>query len=678
MMQLKRYERFLDEDFLQGKLHPKLFITYFDYYNTILKYWKRILSSSIPLDYQALIAKILLIYDDREKLSEFYSRFKSFEIFASFSRIIAIQGEYSKIENIIEKENKGEIDTRIFYLFDFYLHVVEYYSVVNNLERAEEYLNKASITLTQIFEIEEEKKLRKLYEVMYLYTESLLNYMKHLYIKGIYISEKAVQKILKHDITDVYLHAYLLNMQGNCLLYSGSIIESKVAYAESIKLFNSENIERGKIVAKANYAVVLLKQGFFKEGLKHLFNILIFMEKKKELRNIAMINAEIIYAYRLLNNIPESLKFLEKAIKISEKYNIALDYIYPLASETYSIVNKFDKAEMYLEKYSKIFQLNEPKLNAYYTTYITTKGIFEFYKMNYYSSRDYLLKGINYSRELNLFPQALNALLYLIELYLVMFKIETNKANRQRILEEIELYSQEIIILLKELNAFYQLVNYMLLLATVFIYTNKLYLAEDLIKRVETICKKHDLNYKEENIKQINQLLKKTKTSSRFEQTPFSMDFSFEIDNLIKQYTTKGLLTSEIRSSSNNFRLFHFLMIIENVPFYSYSYGDIFHSDELLIVGMINAIKNISKTLRLKKGELRILEHSEYVMILLGKNEFTIALFVDRFSYALKKKTEEIAVLIEKKLLEYPYENILEFEELKEYIDIMIKEIYFN
>ncbi|MHA1116489.1 MAG: hypothetical protein ACTSPJ_09985, partial [Candidatus Heimdallarchaeaceae archaeon] len=402
------------------------------------------------------------------------------------------------------------------------------------------------------------------------------------------------------------------------------------------------------------------------------------MEKKKELRNIAMINAEIIYAYRLLNNIPESLKFLEKAIKISEQYNIALDYIYPLAAETYAISNNFDKARLYLEKYSKIFKLNEPKLNAYYTTYITTKGIFEFYKMNYYSSRDYLLKGINYARELNLFPQALNALLYLIELYLVMFKIETNKINKQKILEEIELYSQEIIILLKELNAFYQLVNYMLLLATVYIYTNKLHLSEDLLKRVEIICKKHDLNYKEENIRQIYQLLKKAKSNTEFEQTPFSMDFSLEIDNLIKQYTTKGLLTSEIRSSRNNFHLFHFLLIVENVPFYSYSYGDIFHSDELLIVGMINAIKNISKTLKLKKGELRILEHSEYVMLLLGKSEFTIALFVDRFSYALKKKTEEIAVLIEKKLLEYPHEDILEYEEIKEYIDTKIKEVYFE
>ncbi|MHA1352247.1 MAG: tetratricopeptide repeat protein [Candidatus Heimdallarchaeaceae archaeon] len=678
MMQIKRYERVLEEDFLQGKMHPKLFNTYFDFYNTILKYWDEILSSSIPSDYQALIAKILLIYDDREKLSEFYLKFKSFEIFASFSRIVAIQGDYSKIEEIIEKLDKGEINTQLIYLFDFFLHVVEYYSVINKLEQAEEYLNKALEILDQISEFEKDKKLCRFYEIKYLYTETLINYMKHQYIKGIYISERALQKILKHDISDVYLHAYLLNMQGNCLLYSGSIIESKVAYAEEIKLFSSEKIERGKIVAKANYAVVLLKQGFFKEGLKHLFNILIFMEKKKELRNIAMINAEIIYAYRLLNNIPESLKFLEKAIKISEQYNIALDYIYPLAAETYSISNNFDKSRLYLEKYSKIFKLDEPKLNAYYTTYITTKGIFEFYKMNYYSSRDYLLKGINYARELNLFPQALNALLYLIELYLVMFKIETNKINKQKILEEIELYSQEIIILLKELNAFYQLVNYMLLLATVYIYTNKLHLSEDLLKRVEIICKKHDLNYKEENIRQIYQLLKKAKSNTEFEQTPFSMDFSLEIDNLIKQYTTKGLLTSEIRSSRNNFHLFHFLLIVENVPFYSYSYGDIFHSDELLIVGMINAIKNISKTLKLKKGELRILEHSEYVMLLLGKSEFTIALFVDRFSYALKKKTEEIAVLIEKKLLEYPHEDILEYEEIKEYIDTKIKEVYFE
>ncbi|MHA1416248.1 MAG: tetratricopeptide repeat protein [Candidatus Heimdallarchaeaceae archaeon] len=659
-------------------MHPKLFNTYFDFYNTILKYWDEILSSSIPSDYQALIAKILLIYDDREKLSEFYLKFKSFEIFASFSRIVAIQGDYSKIEEIIEKLDKGEINTQLIYLFDFFLHVVEYYSVINKLEQTEEYLNKALEILDQISEFEKDKKLCRFYEIKYLYTETLINYMKHQYIKGIYISERALQKILKHDISDVYLHAYLLNMQGNCLLYSGSIIESKVAYAEAIKLFSSEKIERGKIVAKANYAVVLLKQGFFKEGLKHLFNILIFMEKKKELRNIAMINAEIIYAYRLLNNIPESLKFLEKAIKISEQYNIALDYIYPLAAETYSISNNFDKSRLYLEKYSKIFKLDEPKLNAYYTTYITTKGIFEFYKMNYYSSRDYLLKGINYARELNLFPQALNALLYLIELYLVMFKIETNKINKQKILEEIELYSQEIIILLKELNAFYQLVNYMLLLATVYIYTNKLHLSEDLLKRVEIICKKHDLNYKEENIRQIYQLLKKAKSNTEFEQTPFSMDFSLEIDNLIKQYTTKGLLTSEIRSSRNNFHLFHFLLIVENVPFYSYSYGDIFHSDELLIVGMINAIKNISKTLKLKKGELRILEHSEYVMLLLGKSEFTIALFVDRFSYALKKKTEEIAVLIEKKLLEYPHEDILEYEEIKEYIDTKIKEVYFE
>ncbi|MHA1115849.1 MAG: hypothetical protein ACTSPJ_06715, partial [Candidatus Heimdallarchaeaceae archaeon] len=181
-------------------MHPKLFNTYFDFYNTILKYWDEILSSSIPSDYQALIAKILLIYDDREKLSEFYLKFKSFEIFASFSRIVAIQGDYSKIEEIIEKLDKGEINTQLIYLFDFFLHVVEYYSVINKLEQAEEYLNKALEILDQISEFEKDKKLCRFYEIKYLYTETLFNYMKHQYIKGIYISERALQKILKHDI----------------------------------------------------------------------------------------------------------------------------------------------------------------------------------------------------------------------------------------------------------------------------------------------------------------------------------------------------------------------------------------------------------------------------------------------------------------------------------------------
>ena len=384
------------------------------------------------------------------------------------------------------------------------------------------------------------------------------------------------------------------------------------------------------------------------------------MNKFQDQRNILVIYNHIYSCLRSLEKMEEAEEYLIKSFESMKEFNIENDDIYLDATEFYAITGKFDLAENYLNKYYEIMKVKEEEETLNKSTWHISKGFIELKKMNVFASEQELIEGIKLARKNNFAPLILQGLIYLIELLIIKYRTTEDFELKKLFIEKLEINCQECVILLREYKSIFQMVNYNLLLATVYILSFKYELAQDVLNRTMKVCKEYNLQKQydraERNLK-IALDFKKASKQENIEQEILQMRTEFEFSMM--NYSERGVKETTYISSSEEKPILLFLLVIlpSGLPVYSYNFkSERISDDELLIAGLINAIQNFSSEISMKKGEFRMLEHTDYLVLLEPRDNFTIAFFTDSFSYGIKEgilrfadETEKSIEILEKK-----------------------------
>ena len=155
-----------------------------------------------------------------------------------------------------------------------------------------------------------------------------------------------------------------------------------------------------------------------------------------------------------------------------------------------------------------------------------------------------------------------------------------------------------------------------------------------------------------------------------------------EFESSMINYSSKGVYESTLLIETEKELNLLYLQIIlpSGLPCYSYQFKKEKISDnEFLLAGLINAIQNFSTEVSSDKGGFRMLEHSEYLILLEPREKYTVALYTERFSYHLKELILRFADRVEELFVEEPNVECLEVGEINEFskkIDKIIEELF--
>ncbi len=685
-MELAKYIPFLtstDKEVLGGQLNPDDYSTLYEYYTFVIDNWESINSIELPSIYQAILSYVLTIYFDFQKLGEFYYKYPTIEVAATYLRILTRQSQKEKIDEIISKFPINEmVEAPIYSQSDLLIWKIYFHVYNHDFDKARELILIAENLLNKINEKEE-------YSILYKQQTSLLFYVKAL----LYNMTKKIQqslidniqgiKILEESKTyDSFILGTLYNMYGGTLMGAGDPI-AKDKFKTGLSYFSQNKIERGMAVCQANIASLLIQEGRFDEALSYFYDFVEIMEKYQDQRNILVIFNHIYSCLKSLGRMNEAEEYLNEAFKRMEEHNLENDDIFLDASEFYAIEGNFKLAEKHLEKYAEVLKVKEEEETLTSATCLIHKGFIELKKKNMYESEQHLLEGIQIAKNNLSAPLSLQGIIYLIELLISKYRTEEDSLSKQKIIDDIELYSQECVILLREYKSNFQMVNYELLLATTYILSSKLELAWDVLKRTSQVCKQYNfqnqLEKVEKNIR-IVQELKSNQKKSELGKDIIKMRSDIELSMV--DYSAKGVKDITILTETDEKPLLIFLLVIlpSGLPCYSYNFKtDRISDNEILIAGLINAIQNFSSEISLKKGVFRMLEHSDYIVLLEPRDNFSIAMFTDSFSYELKKHVLEFANNVEKIidiLAKKDFVKVEEVEVITIKLDKLIREIF--
>jgi len=663
LIELSKYLPFLterDKGFHKGLFYFENYESLEEYYDSLVMNWKIVLSVKLPPVYQAIISYVLMIYFQFQKLEELHEKFPTLEVVSSYLMILIRQSQKEKIKGILNSFPITRIDKSLLVSkIDFLIWQTYFFIYERDFQKAKEILQYIENILE---EIKSNKKYNLVYrqeKALFFNVEGILHQIERDHHKSLVSSKKGIDILEKEGIEDSFILGTLYNSFGSALNILGDP-EAKEGFSKGLEHFSRNNIERGIAVCQANIATLLIQEGRFDQAIKYFYNFIDIMSKFQDQRNILVIYNHIYSCLRSMEKMDEAEEYLIKAFDSMKKYNIENDDIYLDATEFYAINGNFDLAESYLKKYYEIMKVKEEEETLNKSTWHISKGLIELKKMNVFASEQELIEGIKLARKNNFAPLVLQGLIYLIELLIIKYRATDGVDLKNNLIEELELNCQECVILLREYKSIFQMVNYNLLLATVYILSFKYELAQDVLNRTMKVCIDYNLQKQLDRAERSLRIaieLKERSKQEDIEQEIHQMRTEFEIS--MTDYSERGVKEATYIASTEEKPILLFLLVIlpSGLPVYSYNFkSERISDDELLIAGLINAIQNFSTEISMKKGEFRMLEHTDYLVLLEPRESFTIALFTDSFSYEIKEgilkfadETEKSIEILEKK-----------------------------
>ncbi|MBY8999860.1 MAG: tetratricopeptide repeat protein [Candidatus Heimdallarchaeota archaeon] len=686
LLELAKYSLYIKEkdwNILGGILNYNNYTTLYDYYIEITKNWSLIISTNLPRVFYSIISYVLMIYFDLQRLEELYNRKPSVEVAATFIPLLTRQGRRTEVLTLIDGFTKKQlVKTFILSYIDFFIWKSYFHIHFHEFEEAATSLNFAEETIEKSLKIEQFSASFVQSKATLLYVKALYNRNRRNHHQSLEESVQGINLLEQSNIYDSYLLGSLYNLTGNTLNLFGRT-STKENYEVALDYFSKNKIERGVAVCNGNIASLMVKEGRFELSLRHCFEFIEIMKKFKDQRNILVAYNLVFSCYKSLGKMKEAEEYLNNAFNHMAEYNLENDDIYLSASELYALLGDFPSAEKHLQNYYDLLEVKEEKESLRKATWLIHKGFIELRKINIYESENNLTEGIKISKEANYVPIVLQGLMYLIELLISKYKAEEDSRKKQEIFEEIELNSQECIILFREYKSVFQMVNYQLLLVTVYILTYKIELASNILERVIKICKEHGLEQQlitaESKLEIVQELSSISKKNDLMEETD---KLATTLEYAMMDYSSKGVKEeTHISELDAEQKMLYLLVILPSgLPCYSFNFTDTeIYEDELLVAGLIDAIQKFSSVISKKKGVFRMLEHSDYIILLESREEYTVALFTENFSYDLKNKLIEFAIKVEKSIEVLEKQDFVEKSKLKQIeseLDESVDEIF--
>ena len=175
----------------------------------------------------------------------------------------------------------------------------------------------------------------------------------------------------------------------------------------------------------------------------------------------------------------------------------------------------------------------------------------------------------------------------------------------------------------------------------------KIELASSILERTINICKEFELEQQLNAAKSKLEIVQELSSISKKDNLKAETDkFATNLEYAMIDYSSKGVKEeTHISEIDDEQKLLYLLVILPSgLPCYSFIFKETeIHEDELLVAGLIDAIQKFSSTISQKKGVFRMLEHSDCIILLESREEYTVALFTENFSYDLKNKLIEFA-----------------------------------
>ncbi len=686
MIELAKYSQYIEEkdwNILEGVLDYRKCKTLYDYYNEITKNWSLIISTNLPRVFYSIISYVLMIYFDLQRLEELYARKPSVEVAATYIPLLTRQGKKSEVSTLINNFTQEQLEQAfILSRIDFFIWKGYFHMHFHEFEEAEASLNLAEQTIQKTFQTEQSSAPYIQSKATLLYVIALYSSNRRNHHQSLEESLQGINLLEQSNIHDSNLLGSLYNLAGNILKVFGKT-SPKENYEIALDYFSKNSIERGVAVCTGNIASLMMQEGRFELSLKYCFEFIDIMKKLKDRRNVLVAYNLVFSCYKSLGKMKEAEEYLNHALNHMVEYDLENDDIYLSASELYALLGDFHTAEEYLKNYYDLQKVKEEEESFRKATWLIQKGFIELKKINIYESESNLTEGIRIARETNYVPVLLQGLIYLIELLVTKYKTEEDSLRKQGIFEEIELSSEECVILFREYKSVFQMVNYQLLLATVNILMYKIESASNILERTINVCKGFELEQllkiAESKLAVVQKLSSISKKDDLKEETD---KLTTTLENAMMSYSSKGVKEeTHISKIDDEQKLLYLLVILPSgLPCYSFIFKETeIYEDELLVAGLIDAIQKFSSTISQKKGVFRMLEHSDYIVLLESREEYTVALFTENFSYDLKKKLIEFANEVVKSIEILEQQDFIQkskLDKIEAKLDESVKEIF--
>lgn len=657
VIELEKYTCLLDENaqkFMNGELEWINCDTLFNYYLFLKKKWREILDQRyIPKAYQAAISFTLMVYMDKNKLEELFSKYRTLEVFSNYFRTLTrMRKEPVLVEELISFDfNIDKIDkSNCISHFEYLVWLTYYYISKRDFDITEILLTKLEFAYERIENNITNTTTIYQMETMFMYTKALFYHIQTNFIESEKLYTNTLNKLGKADIHDNFLLGLLHNGLGN--LYK-SVGEKKAVnqYNLACQAYEKLQSERGIAVTKANIALLYIKEGRLQEALSILLRVRKTMETYEDRMNQLILNLEIHSCLSSLEWDEEAEDYLNKAFEITKKHHLEYERVYLVATEFYANRKEFRKAETNLKRYQRVAKIKE-KGKRKSATYRIYKGLLQLKKKNLGESESFINSAMEIAKEQNHSSLVLKASLINIELLIIKYRLENNFDKKSEIIQQIEQISRETIDLLHESKSFFQIVNYQILLSIAYILSQKYDLAIGVLHQAGEIANKYNFEPQLKQIEKYKQILTGLVLDTHTPNLETNLQLMrADLEMSMKDFSIHSKINPNFVRTIQKPNLRYLLVILSSgLPIFSYNFmkSRIEGSSELLLAGLINAIQNFSSTISAKKGVFRTLEHTDYLVLLEPREEYTIALFTDRFSYELKEAINEFAKLIEK------------------------------
>ncbi|MHA1303954.1 MAG: hypothetical protein ACTSQE_14135 [Candidatus Heimdallarchaeaceae archaeon] len=677
MKEFLKFNICFEETELDWKFPLQMFDSIEQYYSAICDNWEKIISDEIPPAYQAILAYLFVIYHDQNRISQLYEKVKTLEVACYYIMFLTRAAQLEEVNKIIEQysldcKNRNKC---FFIRVDFLLWQAYFFMYNNEFEKAETLIQQAN-SLIEEEKAEHQKEAIIQQRAFYFFIAGLAKERQRLPLEAIDDYVKGIGLLEDNKIEDEYMLATLYNSFANAQWFLGNS-EARTAYEKAFEKFEKCKIERGMIICQANLSSMLVQAGKFDEALSRALKIIFYLEKSKDKRNLLVVYNTIYLCLRSLGKIGEAEIYLNRALKLMEETSLEYDEIYLDASEFYAIKGDIDSSKRFLQKYSDLFKGIEEEKSIRKTQLMIAEGYIELKKNNFYKAEKLFRAGIAIAKEINVIPLLIQGFFYLIELLIINLRL-VEKTTKLKIVHELELICQETVALLRSYNSIFQLVNYNLLLSQIYVLTNKLDPARDLLERTYKICLENNYPTKriKENIERIKALKENTKVLT-LDNLLVDYDFSTSMIEISEKGIQEATLL--IKPQTRPKLLFLQVVLPNGLPIYNYNFSkeENFTEDEVLLAGLVNAIENFSSEFSNRSNGFRALEHSEYYILLEERNKYSFALFAKQFSYDLKKKIQEFSEQGLKfiRLAEERGISVIESVKLKNNLDKLVESI---
>ena len=275
LMELAKYSPFLtssDKEVLGGLLDPDSYSTLYEYYTYVIDNWESINSINLPSIYQAILSYVLTIYFNFQKLGEFYGKYSTIEVAATYMRVLTRQSQKEKIDEILNKFPINEMgEALVFSQLDLLTWETYFYIYDHDFDKAKELIFAAENLINKIKEKDEDTILYKIQSASLFYVKALLYDIEKEMQKSLVETIQGIRILEESKIFDSFVLGSLYNLYGGTLNTLGDPI-AKDKFKTGLSYFSQNKIERGMAVCQANIATLLLHEGRFDEALDYFYD----------------------------------------------------------------------------------------------------------------------------------------------------------------------------------------------------------------------------------------------------------------------------------------------------------------------------------------------------------------------------------------------------------------------